>query len=142
MADEVFDPIRKLIESEFKAYWDANGGGVPIEWDGVPFEQPSAKKWVRVVILPGQGVQASIGSRKLEKQPGVAVVSVFIEKNTGAKPAYDLADKAGEALRYKQLTDGTVTVSMEAPFVTRGNPADAFFTINLNVPYEAQHLTL
>ena len=142
MADEVFDPIRKLIESRFKTWWDANGGGIPVEWDGVPFDQPEGKVWVRLVLLPGQGIQASIGSRKLEKQPGVAVVSIFTEKNSGTKTAYDLADKAAEAFRFQQLTGGTVVVAMEAPYVTRGNPADEFFTINLNAPYEAQHLTL
>lgn len=141
MADEVFEPIRTLIESQFKTYWDANGGGVPVEWDNVRFNQPANGTWVRLQLLPGAGFQASIGTRRLEKQPGVAVVAVFTPKDGGTKASYDLCDLAGKALRYQQLTDGTVVVQMEAPSIERGNPRDAFLHMNVNVPYEAQILT-
>lgn len=141
MANECFDRIRKLIESRFKTWWDANGGGVPVQWDGAPFSQPSSKTWVRLVILNGEGFQASIGSSRLEKQPGVAVVSVVVPVNAGTSAALALADKAADALRYEVMTDGVVTVQMEAPYVTRGAPEESHLMVNCNVRFEAQHLT-
>jgi len=141
MANEVFDPIRALIETEFNTTWSSVGGGVPIAWGEVPFNQPASGIWVRVTINFGQGFQASLGSTPLEKQPGVCMVGVFVPKSGGTKPANDLADKAGEALRYKQLTNGTVTVSMEAPYVTRGPEQQSHFQLNVNVPFEGQLVT-
>lgn len=141
MANECFDAIRKLIESRFKAWWDSNGGGIPVEWDNEAFTQPSGGTWVRLTVLNGEGFQASIGSAQLEKQPGVAVVSVIVPKNGGTKAALALADKAADALRFAVLTDGTVTVHMEAASVTRGAPEPSHLMLNCNVPFVAQHVT-
>jgi hypothetical protein len=139
--NEVFEPIRKLVEGQFKTWWDANGGGVPIQWDEVPFNQPASGTWVRFSLIDGQGFQASIGSKILEKQPGVAMIGIFTPKNQGTKPARDLADKAGKALRYQRLTDGTVTVALEAPYATRGPTQEDHLHLNVTVPFEAQHVT-
>lgn len=139
--NEVFDPIRKLIEVHFNTEWTAVGGSVPIEWEEVPFNQPASGTWIRVSIRDGQGFQASIGSKRLEKQPGVVMIGVFVPKNDGTGKIRGIADKAGQALRYRQLTDGSVTVSFEAPFVTRGPEQETHLQLNVNVPFEAQHVT-
>jgi hypothetical protein len=141
MSNEIFDPIRKAVESQFKTWWDANGGGVPVQWDEVPFNQPASGIWVRFTLIDGEGFQASLGSTPLEKQPGVVVIGVFTPKNNGTKAARDLADKAGQAMRYKQLVEGTVTVHMFAPYTTRGPLQESHLQLNVTVPFEAQHVT-
>lgn len=135
---DFYGPIRKIIETRFKTQWDSVGGGVPVQWENASFTQPAGGEWVRLVVLGREGFQASIGSLKLEKQPGVVVVTVITGKNAGPGRALVLADLVASALRYYQGTQSGVSVYMQAPSLGGVGEETDHYTINVSVPFEGQ----
>lgn len=138
--NDILGPVRRVIETRFKTYWDANGGGVPVQWDGVAFNQPADGIWVRFTLLPGEGFRASLGSKWLEKQPGVCMVSVFGPKNGGTGGVYGIAELVCKAFRSYQAIDDEVVVTLDTPWVRRVEDPDTVM-LNVTCAYEA-HRTM
>ncbi len=139
-APSIFEITRKLLETAFKTYWAANVASVPLTFDNTPFAQPANSEWVRFTILPGAGVQASIGGAPREFQTGIVVVQIFTAKNTGTRRASVLADFVAKGLRYRQMQASGIVVDAEAPQgVPVGDRTDIYQT-NVQVRFRAQHI--
>lgn len=144
MAD-VFTITSKLLESAFKAYWEALTPeqfvtGVPaVHWENTPFSQPK-DPWIRFTIQWGAGQQASLGSTPLEFQGGQVVVQVFTPKNIGTRTASFIADKVAAGLRYRQMTGEGVSVSAEAPEKVPVGERNDLYQTNVRVLFRAQHI--
>jgi hypothetical protein len=90
--------------------------------------------------LSRRAVNGFESSSKIEKQPGIAIVTVVCAKDGGTARLNALSDIAADALRYWQGTNGGVTVAMEAPFVSQAPEEAEHYTQNVNVPFEAQQV--
>ena len=138
----VFELTAKAVETLFKAQWEAGAHkDVPLAFANTAFNQPDAAAWVRLTVRFGTGIQASLGSRPLEKVPGVAFLQIFVPKGSGTREAYRMADTASTVLRYRQVKEGGVVVDFGAPAVPGEQEDKAHMQVTLNVPFTAQHIT-
>jgi hypothetical protein len=140
MPENFYSEIRQAIETQFKTYWDANGGGVPVKWDNVDFDQPDSGTWVAVSIMFADGKQASIGDRMLEKVRGDFVVQIFSPLGSATDPSLLKAGIVGVAMRWRDLTVNSTTVTMHSPSVKRTGSRSDFAQLNVSVPFEARRV--
>lgn len=54
-----------------------------VEYPNAKFKVPDNKLWMRWTFIPGEQQQASIGSAKTYRTPGVMIVQIFVPRDTG-----------------------------------------------------------
>lgn len=89
--------LKTSLESKFNTDWSNQTN---ISWDNVEFDSREVSEWVRFNVLFGDEVQASLGgSVNTFRLHGVVIVQIFVEPNSGAKRATELADNVGDIWR-------------------------------------------
>ena len=101
-----FESIRVAIESECMTQWD---NATPIAWDNIDFDKPSNPKesWVRVHIEYGITAQASMGTKRTWRTPGVVFVQCFSALDKGTKESATLADDVKNVFQGLQVSGVT-----------------------------------
>lgn len=133
---------RKLIEQEFESHWSANGGGVPVAWENAPFSQPSSQDWVAVHVRFGEGIQASLGSNPLERQPGLLIIQLFTKKNVGTRTISRRAGIVADGMKFKQLQENAVVVHTYAPSMIFTAEREDVMQVNVQIPFRAHEVQL
>lgn len=132
----MFEEIARIVEVKFATDYTAT----PVRFRNVPFKQPPAGEWIAPSVIPGDGVQASLGDSKLERQLGVLMVQVFTPKNSGDRRAKALADLVAALFRYKTIADSGVNVIFRAPAVGDVGERIDSYQVNVNVPFQAEKI--
>ena len=129
------------IRSRFAQEWPQLRPAVPVAYDNVAFDpgrdaldaERNPAPWVRMTIIPGEGFQASLGTPRVWRSTGVAVVQVFVPLAQGDAGAYGLADDVATIFRGVSV-DGVV---FRAPSLTRIGPDRSWYQINVATPFQA-----
>lgn len=129
--------IRKLTETEFKTYWDANFASMKVRWPNVAWKQP-ADEFVQFTIQWGVANQLTIGSTKKEEQAGIVVITVHTPLGGGSNRALEIADGAQAAFRYKQLSQGTTVVNFYECAVGAMGENATHFAMNVYCRFRAE----
>ena len=118
---------------------DSNLNDMPgkpdVAWENFPFEPAVGTLWIRPTILPGDTVQASLGTTGQDMSQGIYQVDVFAEAGAGKNEAVAMADKIadqfkrGTILTYNDLKVRISAVSRQASV----NNSDGWFQIPINV---------
>ncbi len=137
----MFALVHKTIETTLKTGVLASAEPtLPIRWPNVPWKQPTAGEWIALKIVPGDGMQASLGQTKLSRQLGLVMVQVFTPKNSGTRRALDLADLIGSIFRHQTKTSSDVSVIFREPQMGDvGERMDNFQT-NVQIPFQGERI--
>jgi hypothetical protein len=135
-----YSEIRQAIETQFKAYWDTNGAGVPVKWDNVDFDQPDSGIWIATSIMFASGEQSSIGTSALETVRGDFVVQIFSPLGSASDDSLLKAGIIGVAMRWRDLTVSSTTVTMYSPSVKRAGAREDFAQWNVSIPFEGRRV--
>jgi len=122
------------ITSHFSNMWPA---GVGVAYPNVKFDTNNIDEWVRLNIVRGVAYQASMGGdTNVYRHPGNVIVQVFVEPNSGAKRALELADTACAIWRGQQF-DGLV---FKAPVVIDLGIVAGWYQVNVSCPFYRDEL--
>lgn len=122
------------IRARFATAW---GATTPVAWPNEDFEETPAGEWVRLTVLTGEGVVASVGTpEKLYRFPGLISIQVFVPLGDGDGRAMELADiVAGifQSTRFGGAANhGILCGAASVKVVGRG---ETHYQVNVNTPY-------
>lgn len=83
-----------------------NFSALPIQLPNVPFTPPDNSPYIRLDILFGNGVQASIGGNPLDRYVGVIQILILVPEDTGQGTMLTYADTIATLFTRKQLESG------------------------------------
>ena len=136
----MFELMTKLVETRFKAGWDASAAStVPVRWQNMPWKQPASAEWIAFNIIEGDGIQASLGS-VLERQFAVVMVQVFTPKNSGKRRGAALADIVAGILRRISFSSEGITIVFETPASAHVGESRDIYQTNVNVPFRGEKI--
>lgn len=117
------------VTSTFEAQWAAL---TPVAWPNVKFDPDEYEEWVRLVVLNGDANQASMGNDvNLHRFQGTVVVQIFVEPNSGAKRARELADTVCNMFRGKYVDN----LLFRTPSQVVIGVVEGRYQINVNCPF-------
>ena len=136
-----FTATAQSIRSRFTDEWTLVRPGIAIAYDNAAFDPERDARdgnrnpapWVRLTIIPGEGFQASLGTPRVWRSTGVAVVQIFTPLARGDGAAHGLADDTAAIFRGTRV-DGVV---FRAPSLTRIGPEGAWYQMNVSTPFHA-----
>ena len=136
-----FAQTASTIRTRFATEWPQLRPAVAIAYDNLAFDpgrdaldaERNPAAWVRLTIIPGEGFQASLGTPRVWRATGVAVVQVFAPLGAGDGLAYGLADDVASVFRGASVQG----VVFRAPSLTRVGPDEAWYQINVATPFQA-----
>lgn len=139
----MFSEIRASIEGTFKDGWPTASTNVPYAFENVAFKQPASKRFVRLTVRFGRPYHLTIGSKRVPRQPGVAIVQIFTPKNwtKGNADSRNLADIAKSLFEFQQFRQDAITIHFMDPgeLHTVGE-RNNFFQENLSLHFEAHEV--
>ena len=129
---------QSTIRTTFEAAW---AGRTPIAWENAPFDPAkdaanastkALQPWVRVSGLSGEAHLNEFGAGGRYRHPGVAIVQVFVPKDSGTGAADGYIDAAGAIFRGRSIGG----IIFRAPYRDGTGRIDGpWYTVNLNVPF-------
>jgi hypothetical protein len=136
-----FAQTANAIRAHFTVEWLQLRPTVPIAYDNAAFDPAldaldpdgDPAPWVRFTVLPGDGFQASLGTPKVWRSTGVAVIQIFAPLGEGDGLANELADDVTAVFRGISLGG----VILRAPSLTRIGPDGAWYQVNVATPYQS-----
>ena len=133
------ESIRLQIESEVDTRVGTAIPGIAIEWENVEFDREGKSEWLRVNILDGETINASLGRTKKVFSPGLLVIGIFVKKGTGTKRMREIADLIGDEFRNLRLSSGTVYIDFYQPTLDNTDAGDSNFHLrNLTLPFRGE----
>ena len=118
------------LRTRFVTEWQ---NGVATVFDNQPNEQLSDDQpFVRFSVRPGVETRASFSS---DVQLGRVIVSVFVPRQQGAKPAYDLADEA--AAIFRQWRSPDYQLHCTSPEISTDDSDPQWFRVDVNTPWRS-----
>jgi len=127
-----WDALFNTIRSRFKTQV-ADALSLPTQYDNQEYENPDDGNWCRLTIMPGETMQASIGSPSgnRERTVGAMIAQLFAPLSHGDGDILEIAESIRAA--FKRVTDGAVT--FRTPYlVRRGRQIDSW-QINVVCPF-------
>lgn len=109
----------------------------PVSWPGRDFSPPTdGSSWVRFTISEGESFQHEMGKVEVQfRDVGLVMIQVFTELNKGDGPALTLADQVATIFRRKKVTYTDGRAIFRAPNIRRVGPDEAWYQVNVTVPY-------
>jgi len=103
-------------------------------YDGVEFDSiPKNSVYVRFTVLPGRTEQVSLGENKRFRTIGIAIAQIFAPLGTNPNTVWGYTDSIKTAFRSTDA-DGVV---YRTPYVSNLNREDAYFRLNVTIPFYA-----
>lgn len=133
---DFFDADRRILEGEFQTNWDLNDGIV--EYEGVPFSQPTNASWLRFTIVNGESNRITCGDSALYRSMNIIVVQIFVLKDKGARLVTTLADRVADIFRDQEYTTGSGgVITCYTPSLRMvGTDGKGFYQGNVSIPYK------
>lgn len=128
-----FADERRAIETRFSA----NYTSTPVRYENLSFVQPDNASWVSLMILSGEGGQASLGgSSAIHRYGGVIQVDVFTPENSGTQAGRALADTVEAIFRQVQFSLGNSgVIHTQTPWVTNLGVEDGWYRLVVTCPF-------
>lgn len=137
----MFELIAQITETTMKVGWQAGAAStVAIRWPNQPWKQPATGEWIAFRIIPGDGVQASLGQTKLSRQFGLVMVQVFTPKNSGTRRATVLMDIVGNIFRHQTKTGSGVSVVFREPAMSDVGDRMDNYQANVQIPFQGERI--
>lgn len=130
----IFEPIRKEIETRFEAAWVSPLP--PVYFENTPAAQST--EHVRLTIRFGGGEQKSMGGvgTRIERQAGVVGVQIFTIRNTGTGTPRTRADAAANIFRSLNFTANGLAFRFFTPTI-KDMPAEKdYHSLLVVCPFE------
>lgn len=121
------------IESRFNSQW---ADRTPVAYGNLPYAPIVGTAYVRLIVLTGRALQASMGAAPLYRHPGVIDVSVFIPEGSATKPALDLADAVVAIFRGAQFSG----ILCRPADVRNLGVVGGWFQVNVSIPYHRDEI--
>lgn len=118
--------------ASLEAYMASNYTTYPVQYQNVPFSQPSNQYWVRMTLLFDDADPGSIGTGGYNEVEGLIRFSIFTPKNVGSEAGYDICDEI-RSLFNRQVIDSSV--HCRAAGVPREQTDDTFFYLVFDIPF-------
>jgi hypothetical protein len=94
---------RVLIYGMLKNAWNESTQG-PIQWENMPFTQPTGGIWLAIFILDSESFQASLpAGTTLYRHPGIVQIDVLGPRDQGTKQLTDAIDLLTTIYRRKTV---------------------------------------
>ena len=109
-----FEDERVAVEAKMAAEYSST----TVQYENIPFSQPTDTAWVSLTILSGGGNVDSIGSGtgRLERFSGVIQIDIYVPEDGGTKAARDIADLVHAIFDNKQFSSGSSgTITTRVP---------------------------
>lgn len=136
----MFDEVRQLVETRFKAQWAiAVSPAVAYVFEEVP--APQAKEFVRLTVIPGQGDRINLSTtRKVVELVGVVILQIFTAKGGGTARAKKLGDLAAPIFELQQFLQGAVVIDFRAGYMVKAGAREDYYQENLTWPFESRQV--
>jgi len=123
--------IRIALETKLAAL----SGVWPTAYENSRFVPTTGTNWQRATLLPSP-IQDFAGTTTTRKYTGLFLINVFTEANKGVKAAEDYALSLLEHFpKGLILTQDSVTVRIEGPYVGVANSDEKWYNIPVWVPW-------
>jgi len=134
-----FEDVHKLFEDELTE----TVVGMPVEYDNVPDGEDlkdaksGNEKWARVVVREGGGRAVSCGGNVLRRFTGIAIVSLFYPRGTGARAMRSKASAIADHI----VKQDCKNVDIITPYLVVVGDFEDWHQANLMIPFEADQFT-
>ena len=126
---------RRTLEKLLRDNWTTT----PIQYDNVPFKQPSDKKWITLTIVSGDGARLEVGGPPYTtRYIGVIMIQIFTPAGRGTATAKRYATSLSNIYRNKTLTISAneYILTREPDFVRGGvEQSTGLYQMNVNIPF-------
>lgn len=122
---------RRLIQSEFRTYRDANFTGMPTAWDNKRFETKGKKEFMRVNVQHQAGTKPALGN-PLQRRTGTVFVQIFTELDSDMRRSDALTQLVLDLFaKWPNLG-----VDLWDPTANEAGPDDAWFQVNVSATFQ------
>ena len=120
--------VTKSLNAKFEGDWTYTQKA----WPDSKFETASVTEWVKLNVLHGESEQASAGaSSNFYRSYGLVEVQIFVEQNSGAKRALELA---GFAINiWRSLSIGSTVFA--SPRVVQLGYVGSWYQVNVQCDF-------
>lgn len=122
---------RRIIQSAFRVYRDANFPEVPTAWDNKRFETKGKAEFMRVSVQHQLGTKPYLGSRA-QRRTGTIFVQVFTERDTDMRRSDTLVESVLSLLAQWPAGD----VWLRDPTSNEAGIDDAWFQVNVTATFQ------
>jgi hypothetical protein len=118
------------IQSSFSTSW---GSATAVAYPGVRYEPAVGTPFVRIAIIPGESLQASMAgvTRRTFRHIGVVIVQCFRPTHEGEKTALTLAENAAAVFRGTTISG----IVFRAPTYETVGSSGGWYQVNVTVPF-------
>lgn len=128
-----FEGERQAFETRLAANFSAT----PIQFENVPFSPPRDAAWISLMILSGEGRQASLGPGALNRFLGVAEIHIYVPEDQGTKVARQHADTLEAIFREQQFSaSGSGKITVRTPWYQTRGVEEGWHHSLLMIPYQ------
>jgi hypothetical protein len=127
------DPFRAFVEGRFGGEWSSEYPTIPIQFDNVPFTQPSSTGWVAFTFAQNPAKQVTVGRKRLIRTTGFVQIDVMERKEKGLVAARKMAEWGADLFAFRKFLATPVTISFEEKHVTEAPTDDSFKRIMARV---------
>jgi len=136
---------RQVMAQVLQTYVQAQDPVIPVDWPNRVFEKPLSGPWIRFTVLDATSQQLEMGSSTNQYRVyGSLILQVFWPADAGDGDALALADTLSGLYRQRILnfTDmpSSGLVRMRAPLVKVVGRKDAYFQVNVVIPFHRDDL--
>ncbi len=108
-----FDDIREAFETALAAYQDTN-----VAWPNTTYKRVNGTPFLEPTFVPGESVQAGLGTNGKNRQTGVYQVTVWDQAGIGSGALIQKADEIITVFkRGTDLINGSVTVRISSSWM-------------------------
>lgn len=132
-APDFTEPFRSMVETRFATEWTAEYPNIPIEFDNVPFKQPSTTSWVKFTFLQNPASSKTIGRQMLIRTDGFLQIDVIERKEKGLVAARKMAEYAANIFAFQKFKTAEITASFDEKHVNMQPTSDQFVRVMARV---------
>lgn len=132
-APDFTEPFRAFVEGRFQSEWFAQYPTIPMEFDNVPFVQPTGTGWVKFTFMQNPAKQVSIGRKKLLRTDGFLQIDVLERKEKGLTIARKMGEYAANIFAFQKFRSTPITATFDEKHVTEAPTATEFKRIMARV---------
>lgn len=128
--------IRTEIESKLAVWAGAQVPPVPVSYENVPFEKPTAAPYLQIFFLASATVNRDLAAVG-ERETGIFQINICVPQNTGSKKTADMAAALGALFPVLPKT-GTVSIERPANVSSGFNRTDGYFVTPVSFSYRQE----
>jgi hypothetical protein len=108
--------------------------GLPdVAWSNTNYKPSKGTTWLRPTLLPAASTSATFAGK--DRHQGIYQVDIFVSKDNGLKPMYDLADAIRSHFHKQTLTESDDKVYIDVVSLANYDRVESWFMGSVEINY-------